>query len=60
MINNVKILEEECSEDLERELNLEIQKSGQKIKDIQFRVSPRMNAGYSHSAGCYAMIIFGE
>ena len=60
MINNVKIFEEECSEDLECELNLEIQKSGQKIKDIQFRVSPRMSAGYSNSAIYYAMIIFGE
>ena len=60
MINNVKILEGECSEDLERELNLEIQKSGQKIKDIQFRVSLRMSAGYSNSVIYYAMIIFGE
>ena len=60
MIDKVKILEEECSEDLERELNLEIRKSGQKIKDIQFRVSPRMSAGYSNSVIYYAMIIFGE
>lgn len=57
MIDKVKILEEECPEDLEYELNLEIQKSGQKIKDIQFRVSPR---SYSSSVTCYAMIIFGE
>ena len=37
-----------------------IDESGQKIKDIQFRVSPRMSAGYSNSAIYYAMIIFGE